>query len=84
MEKQRDRERPRETEKERERVRAREREREREREGEREGRRERMKYSANGLIVGHNNKKPTIIKSMEQHRINRMDKQSRFALRWFI
>ena len=40
-----------------------------------------MKYSASGLIVGRNNKKSTIIKRMEQHGMNWMDKQSRFALR---
>ena len=42
-----------------------------------------MKYSANGLNVGHNNKKPTTIKSVEQHGINWMDKPSRFALAGF-
>ena len=39
-----------------------------------------MKYSATALIVGHNNKKPTIMTNIEQHGINWMDKQSRFAL----
>ena len=40
-----------------------------------------MKYSANGLIVGRNNKKPIIIKSTEKNKLDG-EKQSRFALRW--
>ena len=48
-----------------ERQREAERNREIEKEGGREERREGIKYSASGLIVSRNNKKPTIIKTME-------------------
>ena len=49
--------------------------------GREEERRKGMKYSANGLIVGRNNKKSTIIKSMEQHGINWMDKTEQIFLK---